>query len=206
MFSMKKIDGRKLSTERQQQIRYTAIELCKRGRTYVETANILGISLTAVGKWYRKYKKYGTEALVIKKRGIKLGSKSKLSPNRMDVLKIALVKYTPDDLGLGFSLWTRKAIQSLLSQVWRIKVDLTTISRYMKKIGFTPQKPIKRAYEQNPKAVKKWLSETYPKIAERAIREGAEIHWLDETKLSTYSNYIKGICSERQNSDSTYES
>jgi transposase len=190
---MKKIDGRKLSTERQQQIRYTAIELCKRGKTYVETANILGISLTAVGKWYRKYKKYGTEALVIKKRGIKLGSKSKLSPNRMDVLKIVLVKYTPDDLDLGYSLWTRQAIKSLLSKVWRIKVDLTTISRYMKKLGFTPQKPIKRAYEQNPKAVKKWLNKTYPEIAKKATREGAEIYWLDETKLSSYSSYLRGF-------------
>ena len=28
--------------------------------------------------------------------------------------------------------------------------------------GYTPQKPLRRAYEQNPKAVQKWLEEEYP--------------------------------------------
>ncbi len=110
----------------------------------------------------------------------------------MDALKEILVKCTPDDLDLGFSLWTRQAIQSLLSKVWRVKIDLTTVGRYMKRLGFTPQKPIKRAYEQNPKAVKKWLDKEYPRITRQAEKEGAEIHWLDETKLSSYSNYIRG--------------
>jgi transposase len=62
----------------------------------------------------------------------------------------------------------------------------------MKRLGFTPQKPIKRAYEQNPKAVDKWLKKTYPEIVDKALEKGAEIHWLDETKLSSYSNYLRG--------------
>ncbi len=62
----------------------------------------------------------------------------------------------------------------------------------MKRLGFTPQKPIKRAYEQNPKAVRKWLNEVYPKIAEKAKKERAEIYWLDETGLGSYSNYLRG--------------
>ncbi|WP_369095985.1 winged helix-turn-helix domain-containing protein, partial [Desulfococcus multivorans] len=53
----------------------------------------------------------------------------------------------------------------------------------MKRWGFTPQKPLKRAYRQNPKAVKKWLKEAYPAIEKRARLENAEIHWGDETSL-----------------------
>jgi transposase len=190
---MKKIDGRKLSTEMQQHNRYVAVELRKRGKTCAEVADILGIHLSSVSKWYRTYAAYGIEALVIEKRGVKLGARSKLSFNRLSMLKEVLVKYLPSDLNLGFSLWTRHAIQSLISKLWRIKVDLTTVGRYMKKLGFTPQKPVKRAYEQNPKAVKKWINETYPQIAEKAKKEGAEIHWLDETKLSSYSSYLRGF-------------
>jgi len=39
---------------------------------------------------------------------------------------------------------------------------------YLKRWGFTPQKPIRRAYEQRPEAARKWLDEEYPAIAERA--------------------------------------
>jgi len=46
----------------------------------------------------------------------------------------------------------------------------------MKRLGFTPQKPIKRANEQNPRVVSKWLDEDYPQIAKQAKEKGAEIH------------------------------
>ena len=49
--------------------------------------------------------------------------------------------------------------------------------------GFTPQKPIKRAYEQSPEAVQAWLEGEYPGVEARARREGAEIHWGDATAL-----------------------
>ena len=55
--------------------------------------------------------------------------------------------------------------------------------KYLRRWGFTPQKPIRRAYEQRPEAVKKWLDEEYPAIAKRAKSEGGEIHWGDETAL-----------------------
>jgi len=57
------------------------------------------------------------------------------------------------------------------------------VGKYLKRWGFTPQKPIRRAYEQNPVAIQAWLNETCPAIAERAKDVGAEIHWGDETAL-----------------------
>jgi hypothetical protein len=54
---------------------------------------------------------------------------------------------------------------------------------YLERWGFTPQKPMKKAYEQSPAAVKKWHEEQYPVIAACAKVEGAEIHWGDETGL-----------------------
>lgn len=62
----------------------------------------------------------------------------------------------------------------------------------MNRWGFTPQKPIKRAYEQNPKAVEQWLKESYPEIKKRAQKEGAEIYWGDETRVRNDCQHSRG--------------
>lgn len=95
----------------------------------------------------------------------------------------------PDQLKLPFALWTRIAVQQLIEQLWSVHMPIRTVGDYLKRWGFTPQKPLKRAYEQNPKVVKKWLDEQYPAIAERAKAEEAEIHWGDETGLLNNSYY-----------------
>lgn len=188
---MKKTDGRKFTTETQQRIRYAAIELRKRGKTYVEIAKILDIHYTAIIKWWKFYTEKGYDGLIIGKRGVSLWTNSKLNPDQMEILKRTLVESTPDQVGLDFSLWTRQAILNLIIKFWGVSVSLVTVGRYMKRLGFTPQKPIKRAYEQSPKAVEKWLKKDYPQIVKRAIKENAEIHWVDETGLSSQSNYIR---------------
>lgn len=58
------------------------------------------------------------------------------------------------------------------------------MGEYLKRWGFTPQKPILRTYERCPAKVQRWLDEEYPAIAKRAITEEAEIHWGDESALS----------------------
>ena len=89
-------------------------------------------------------------------------------------------------------------------------MPIRTVGEYLKRWGFTPQKPLRRAYEQNPKAVKKWLEEQYPVIAKRAKREKAEIHWGDETGLSNGYQYgrsyaprgqtpLMRVCARREN-------
>ena len=84
---------------------------------------------------------------------------------------------------LPFALWTRIAVQQLIRQLWSIDMPIRTVGEYLKRWGFTPQKPLRRAYKQNPKAVKKWLNDQYPTIVKRAKKEKAEIHWGDETGL-----------------------
>jgi hypothetical protein len=64
-----------------------------------------------------------------------------------------------------------------------LKLSVRSVGDYLARWGFTPQKPIKKAYEQRPEAVKAWLEDEYPAIEARAKREGAEIHWGDETAL-----------------------
>ena len=61
----------------------------------------------------------------------------------------------------SFALWTRIAVQQLIKKLWEIEMPISTVGEYLKGWGYTPQKPFRKAYEQNPKAVKKWLDEQY---------------------------------------------
>ena len=128
---MKKIDGRKLSTEAQQQLRYTAVKLRKENMTYAKIAKMLNISLSSVYNSCKKYKTGGKSALEIKKRGVLVGTNRKLSKDQTEKLRKILIDKTPDQLELNFSLWTRQAIQNLTFKLWSIHIPLRTITDYM---------------------------------------------------------------------------
>ncbi|TCL52961.1 transposase, partial [Hydrogenispora ethanolica] len=72
-------------------------------------------------------------------------------------------------------------------------IPIRTITDYLKRWGFTFQKPAKQAYEQRPEAVQKWLDEEYPAIKERAKHEKAEIYWGDETGIQNDAYQAKGF-------------
>ncbi|MBK6866517.1 MAG: IS630 family transposase [Burkholderiales bacterium] len=94
-----------------------------------------------------------------------------------------VIDHTPDQLKMDFALWTRQAVLLLIEQRCGVRLTPQGVGLYLRRWGFTPQKPIQRAYEQQPAAVQRWLDEQYPAIEHRAKAEGAEIHWADETGL-----------------------
>ena len=180
---MKKIDARKLSTETQQQIRNQAVRLKKSGKTYDEVSKICGVHKSKIAKWYKAYEREGSKAIIIKKRGRRSGSNRTLNLEQSKQIQKTIYDKCPDQLKFPFALWTRKAVKELIRQVWSVEMPVRTVGEYLKRWGFTPQKPLRSAYKQNPKAVTKWLDKEYPSIAKKAKKEGAEIHWGDETGL-----------------------
>jgi len=180
---MEKIDARKLTTKEQQLIRKQAIRLRDTGRRYKEIAEILGVHSTTICTWYKAYERGGLKAIIIKKRGRPVESCRTLSPEQEREIKSAIYDKCPDQYKLSFALWTRVAVKELIRQRYSIDMPIRTIGEYLRRWGFTPQKPLRRAYKQNPKAVKKWLEEDFPEIKKRARKEKAEIHWGDETGL-----------------------
>jgi transposase len=90
-------------------------------------------------------------------------------------------RHTPDELGLPFALWSRAAVREL---VWRrcgVRLAVRTMGTYLARWGFTAQKPLRRAYEQDPAAVRRWLRRDYPALVARAKRARGMIFWGDET-------------------------
>lgn len=122
-------------------------------------------------------------ALKPKARGKKQGEGRKLAPEQEAALRKMICDKRPEQLKMDFALWTRAAVTELIERECGLKLCVRAVGNYLKRWGFTPQKPIKRAYEQRPEAVKQWLDAQYPAIEKRAKAEGGEIHWGDETAL-----------------------
>lgn len=186
---MKKKDARSLSAETQEDIRIKAIQAVLAGSKQVEVAKMFGVTRQAVGKWYKKYKEEGFKLLKAKKQG-KPKSEGKLKPWQCAQIAKIVIDRNPEQLKLPFSLWTREAVANLIKNKFGITLSRWTVGRYLKKWGFTPQKPLKKAYEQDSKTVDKWLKENYPTIKEKARKEKATIYWGYEMGLQ--SEHIRG--------------
>lgn len=182
-------DARTLTKEAQEQLRKQAIRLRKQGKTYKEIAELVGVNGNTVWKWWRKYEADGAKALKSRKRGRPVGSCRVMDADQEEGIRKLICDKTPDQLKLTFALWTRQAVQELIHIQLGVKIPIRTIGLYLKRWGFTPQKPLKKAYEQRPAEVQQWLEEEYPLIAARAGQEEAEIHWGDETGLRSDSQH-----------------
>ena len=186
---MEREDARKLSQETQEQLRKQAIRLRKKGETYERIGEIVGVHEDTVWKWCKKYEEEGIAALKAKKLGRPVGSGRRLSADQEIEIQNLISDKTPDQLKLSFALWTRQAVQELIKERYKIDYHVRTVGKLLSRWGFTPQKPLKQAYEQRPAEVSKWLNEEYPAIAKRASEEGAEIHWGDETGIRSDSQH-----------------
>lgn len=180
---MEKRDARKLSTQAQQELREMAIRLKESGKTYKAIAEIVHVQPTTICAWYKAYQRGGKKAIKIKKRGRPSGSCRTLTAAQENEVQKAIVDKCPDQLKFPFALWTRVAVQQLVKELFLIKMPIRTVGEYLKRWNYTPQKPLRKAYKQNPKAISAWLKTEYPTIAIKSKKEKAEIHWGDETGL-----------------------
>lgn len=180
---MEKEDGRNITRQAQFERRKQAVRLYKRGMLVEDIATLLGMSRVTVYAAIKAYKKGGLKALAPKPTGRPVGSNRRLTPEQELHIQRQICTHRPEQLKLTFALWTRAAVMLLVEQEFGLTLPLRTMGEYLKRWGFTPQKPIRRAYEQRPEAVQKWLNEEYPKIDTRAKEEDAEIHWGDETAV-----------------------
>jgi transposase len=174
-------DFRSLSSEAQEELRIRAVKAVLSGKTRVEAALIFGVTRESVGAWVKRYAEDGRKGIEGQRRGRPRGG-SLLPWQAAQVVYIIRDK-RPDQLKLPFYLWTREAVAQLIGKKFGISLSVWTVGRYLALWGFTPQKPIRRAFEQDDEAVRQWLQEKYPAIRKHAKREKAEIYWGDEMGL-----------------------
>ncbi len=180
---MEKIDSRKLSESALNERRRRAVKMREAGVPVREVARECELSTHTVVEAYKCFRKGGWSAVNIHRAGRPVGSGRMLTADQEKKIQQLIQDRTPDQLKLAYALWTRQAVGELIEALYGVRLTVRNMGKYLKRWGFTPQRPLKKGYEQNPAAVDQWVNEEYPMIAAAAKEEGAEIQWGDETGL-----------------------
>jgi transposase len=115
--------------------------------TQTAAAATFGVSLRAVNKWMALDKAGGLRNLTLKRRGRRPGS-GHLSARYAARIRQQIIDHMPDQLKLGQYLWTRTAVARLIEREVGVAIALTTVGRYLKAWGMSPQKPVRRVRAQ----------------------------------------------------------
>lgn len=190
---MEKIDARKLPRHAQDEMRRQAMRMrTELGLTWKEIARVVGVNVGTVLNWSRRYATEGAGGLVSKTRGRRFLSGRTLTLAQEWQLRSMIVGQNPNQMSLPFALWNRRAVMELVKVLFDIDMPIRTVGEYLLRWGYTPQRPMKRALEQNPLKVEQWINETYPQIMARAKVEGATIYWGDETAVAEDGHWLRG--------------
>ena len=180
---MEKENARKQTLEQLHERRKQVVRLHKKGIKIMQIVEMTGLSYPPVRATIDLFEAGGWGAIRPALRGRSPGDGRVLSPAQEETIQRMIIDKRPEQLKMDFHLWSRAAVSQLIEQEFGVKLQTRSTGKYLTRWGFTPQKPIKRAYEQSPAAVQAWLEGEYPGIEQRARAEGAEIHWGDETAL-----------------------
>ncbi len=168
-------------------IRARAVQCVINGTSVPDTARLFGFSRQAVRRWVTAYE-IGSEAALAP--SVSTGAQSKLTSKQKAWLAATLQAKSPRQLQFDFGLWTRELIRALIRKRFKVDLAITTVGNFLRELGFSVQRPLMRAYQQNPDLVRRWLRSTYPTIRRKAKKLGATIFFEDESGMR--SDYHSG--------------
>lgn len=187
MFCKKTIDARKFSHRALEEMRISGVRRVDAGESPEHVASGLGINRRTIYRWIAAFH-YGGES-ALKAKSIS-GAPPKLSGKQMAKLAKIIRDKNPLQLKFEYALWTLAIIRELIRREFGVRLSEVSVGRLMRRLGFTPQRPLYRAWQQDPKVVDEWRAKEYPKIVARAKREGALIFFADESGIR--SDYHAG--------------
>lgn len=170
-------DGRKLGRKALEDIRIRAIQQVEAGESPEEVVRTLGFSRAVIYDWLAKYRDGGLDALRARRAP---GRPPKLAGKQLKWLYNTITQKNPLQLRFEFALWTRGMIRELIREQFGVRMSEVSVGRLLKKLGLTPQRPLRRAYQQDPEKVQRWLKQEFPRIRALAKKEGAALFFQDE--------------------------
>jgi transposase len=170
--------GRRATNEE----RLAAVRMHGNGIDADRIAEIMNVGRSSVFDWVARYGSGGLAAISTK---IASGRPTVLDDAEMLRLSTMINGKDPRVHGFGMALWNRALIRDLISHNFDKLVSLVTVGRILKKLGLSPQRPLYRAWKQDPERVERWKHEDYPAIRARAKREGATVLFADEASVRT---------------------
>ena len=181
---MEHIDGRSLDHKTLEHMRRLGVRRVESGEKPSVVSVSLGLYRTSIYKWLRAYDRHGEAALAGRKAP---GPTPKLTKSQKRKVRRWIVGKDPRQWGFDFGLWTRKIVQTMICDRFNVSLTLPSVGHLLTSLDITPQKPLRRAYERDEAAVRKWKERVYPALRSRAKRAGAEIFFLDEAGVRSDS-------------------
>jgi len=174
-------DARSLSPEALELLRKIAVRaVIDFERTQKETAELLGLGRNVVGQWCAAYRSEGEAAFAVGRQGRPVGTGRFLTPTEEIIVQAIVCDGTPEQFGIASSRWTRRTVAELIRRRFDLDLSLQGVGNYLHRWNMTPQKPARRAREQDPEEVREFEEETLPETLEKADEEDAELHFADE--------------------------
>ncbi len=186
------INVKALPKAKREELRRQAFAGCQAKETAYSVARRLHVNLSCVYNWFTRFKKEGEAVVEERPRGPQKLCGCILEKDEMDKMLRAVTGSTPDQLMFDFALWSSRAVVAYVKKHFGKTICRRTARRYLQRLGFTYQRPIRRAREQNPVAVAQWLDTSYPRIKAEAKANGAKILWGDEATVQVGSVHPRG--------------
>ena len=180
-------DGRSLDHATLTELRKRGVAAVQSGESPTQVAAALGVNPRTLFRWLSLYRRGGWGQLDAHKRG---GRPPKLDGPALRWIYNTVANKTPLQLKFPFALWTAEMVQAVIAERFKVTLSHSSVCRLLHQLGLTAQRPLWRAYQQDPDAVTRWLEKDYPAIRRRAKREGAQIFFVDEAGVR--SDYHSG--------------
>lgn len=180
-------DCRKLSPEQQEEVRRRAISMVHKGVPPGEVADLMGVAPRSIFHWMARYRSGGWDGL---KTGARSGRPAKLDESDMQYIYETVTDGDPRQEGFPFALWTLKMVGKFIHRDLGVKLSRWSVSRLLKQMGLSVQRPVWRAWQQDPDAVKRWQSRQFPALRAYARRTKAKVYFADEASIR--SDYHSG--------------
>ena len=181
------VERERISAAGQHALRLQAIKAIRKGRLVADVADAFGVTERTLYRWLARYASGGQRGLQNLSRS---GRPAKVTPEEMAWIGRTVQEETPQQLKLPYALWTLSLIREVIRRQFGKTLALGSVSRIMKLLGFSVQKPLYEAWQQDPVLVRQWESEIYPEIRAQARRVGARIYFADEAGIR--SDYHTG--------------
>ena len=179
-------DGRKLDHRTLTELRRRGIASLQAGSKPTEVAAAMGVNLRTVFRWLALYRSGGWGKLEARKRG---GRPPKLDGKGLKWVYDTVVGKNPLQLQFPFALWTAGMVRELIAKRLGVQLSHSSVCRLLGQMGLSVQRPVWRAYQQDPEAARRWREEEYPKLHDRAKRVGAQIFFGDEAGVRSDSHW-----------------
>ena len=138
------------------------------GKRPAEVALEVGVARQTVYTWKGLLDEGGIDAL---RAAPSRGRPAKLDASQLEGVRRAVLQ-NPTEHGFGTELWTLKRVGVVIGRLYGVRFGTTQLWRILGALGFSVQKPEKRALERNENAVRQWKRRTWPALKKKPSGKG----------------------------------